>query len=462
MKSKTFTLPPICTTGTSNTFSIGNLSSRARFGIVLALTLAVCAGCGATATSRSSESTDRTSNTNNSSNSDNINTTTNPDVLYAALDLDDLPGNRGSDSIGPFQLPALPETTQSVTISTTGFQAGIDITAACQTPGTEVTVPDAAGRIGNLDIGYSSDCDITFGYGVVIDLVYVGHLPGPQVAPSRRIRVRGGRIGGIIVDPGTTDIIFDSVIVDNDVNGAANRRSIGVYLRANNVASVERLAFVNSVIRMLPTVNGTTTSGAAYMGDRTRDVLFANNNIVTAGNNNSWGFRLSGAHNFIVMDNVIRVSHHKLIRMNDHEVDYVFVKGGIWIREDSQSSGGPAINDSFQQLGDDGTDNIYIHDTEVYLLSPVPVGFGSTYGPGQNGNYWEAHNITWHALNDTIISDNDLTTFENTCTNSGVNCDYGIGTHTYIYNPGLTFPANPWNTLPALPEDNPDLLPPAP
>lgn len=296
-----------------------------------------------------------------------------PHPQYPSLDLDTLPG-AGGGAIGAYTPPTLPTTTRTVTISSTGIQAASDILSECQTGGAIVTVPNAAGDIGVVTIGNADDCDLIFGDEVVIGRAVIGNLSGNVLAPSQRIRVRGGRFGGIHVYPGTTDIVFDSVIVDNNVNGAANRQNVGVYLRATDLASVERLAFVNSVIRMLPTLpSGTRTDGAAYMGDRTRNIAFANNNIVTAGNDASWGFRLNGAHNTIIMDNVTRVSFHKLIRMNGYEVDYVYVKGGIWMREDTQSSAGGFNNDSFQQLGDDGTENIYIHDTEVYLRSPTPV-----------------------------------------------------------------------------------------
>ena len=329
--------------------------------------------------------------------------------------------------------------------------------AACKKPGTAVTVPDSAGRIGGIDIGNVTDCDITLGYGVVLDFIYMGHLPGSKIAPSHRVRVRGGRIGAIWVDPGSTDIVFDSVVVDNDVNGAPNRRGGAIFLAANSSSdSVNRFGFVNSMIRMLPVDAAGFQDGNAYIGDRARNVFFANNNIITAGNRNSWAFRVQGGYNFIAVDNAIRVSYHKLIRMNTYLVDYVYVKGGIWMRENTTSPVG-TLNDSFQDVGGDGTDNIFIHDTEVYNRSDLPMGFGASFFPEQNGKSWEARRISWHAVDSSVISDNRLLSFENGCAPTAV-CDYGIGTHTYDYDPTLNFPTNPWRNLPALPEDNPDNL----
>jgi len=68
-----------------------------------------------------------------------------PHPLYPPLDLDTLPAPGGAAS-GPYEPPTLPTTTTTVTITTTGAQAKNDLLAACQTKGTAVTVPDAAGR----------------------------------------------------------------------------------------------------------------------------------------------------------------------------------------------------------------------------------------------------------------------------------------------------------------------------
>jgi hypothetical protein len=387
----------------------------------------------------------------------------NPHPLYPPLDLDTLPGNKGG-AVGPYEPPVLPTTNSTVMISTTGQQAKTDILAACNTPGTAVIVPDAAGRVGILDFGNVNDCDITLGPAVIADLVYIGHLPGPQVAPSHRIRIRGGQIGHIMVDPGSSDIVFDGVILNNAVVPPAQRTGLAIYLINNGAEIVNRFAFVNSILRMvatLPDGNG-NMDGGAYIGAAARNVFFANNNMVTAGNRNSWGFRIGGGDNFIIVDNTIRVSFHKLIRMNDGPVDYVYVKNGIWMRENTLTAQGMNLNDSFAQLGDLGTDNVYIHDPTVYLLSPAaPVSFGASFGPGQMGKSWEARNIAWHALAANVVSDTVLMNYASNCP-AGATCDYGIGTHSYQYDANLAFPANPWRDLPTIATDDPDDQPIAP
>jgi hypothetical protein len=386
----------------------------------------------------------------------------NPHPLYPALDLDTLPGGGGGAT--PYQPPTLPMTSQTIMIESIGSQAGLDVIAACQMGGVAVEVPDGAGNIGILDLGNVEDCDILLGPGVVVQLVYVGHLPGPTVAPAHRVRIRGGQIGSVMADPGSSDIVFDGVIINNAVLSPAQRSGTAIYLIDDGQgAIVERIAFVNSIIRMVatePSPEG-DSDGCAYLAGNARDVFFANNNVVTAGNRNSWGFRISGGENYIFIDNSVRVSFHKMIRMNDGPVSYVYVKNGTWMREATLTSGGLEINDSFAQLGDLGTDEVFIHDPELYLLSAEPVVFGASIGPGQVDKLWEARNMHWHARDAGVVDDNLLMAYQDGCID-GATCDYGIGTHTYDYDANLVFPSDPWRELPTIDEDDPDAQPIAP
>jgi hypothetical protein len=384
---------------------------------------------------------------------------TRPHPLYPALDLDTLPGPGGAVS-GAYEPPMLPETTRTVMVTTTGGQARADLAAACQMAGTAVTVPSSAGRIGTVDFGNVTDCDVTLGADVIADLVYVGHLPGPTVAPAHRVRIRGGQIGYIMVDPGSTDIVFDGVTVNNAVVPPAQRVSTGIYLIDSGGEVVERFAFVNSVLRMVATLpdGGGASDGCAYLAGNARNVLFANVNIVTAGNRNSWAFRISGGDNFLIVDSTVRVAFHKMIRMNDDPVDYVYVKGGVWMRQDSTGAAGEMFNDTFAQIGDSGTDHVYIHDTTVYLESTDPLYFGATNGPGQVAKSWQVRGVAWHAPSASVVSDTILQQHQSNCSVGG-SCDYGVGTHSYDYASPLVLPDDAWRSLPGLAEDDPDALP---
>jgi hypothetical protein len=374
--------------------------------------------------------------------------------LYPSLDLDTLPGPGGAAS-GPYTPPTLPTTTRSVTVTTIGTQARVDLQAACQTLGTAVEVPSGAGRIGSLDLGNSSDCDISLGDGVIIDQLFLGHLPGPTTAPIQRVRIRGGQIGSVLVDPGSTDIVLDGVIINNAVLPPGARNTTGIYL----VNDVARFAVVNSIIRMIAVpATGGDTDGCAYLAGTSRDIFFANNNVVTDGNHNSWGFRISGGDNFLAVDNTVRVSFHKLVRMNDGAVDYVYIKGGTWMREATLTASGAELNDTFQQLEDYGTDDVYVHDVAIHLQSTQPAGFGATSGPGQVGKTWEARRLHWHAADAAVISDATLTGYQAGCA-AGATCDYGIGTHQYTYASPPVLPTNAWRSLPSIAVDDPDLQP---
>jgi hypothetical protein len=254
--------------------------------------------------------------------------------------------------------------------------------------------------------------------------------------------------------------VFDGVIVNNAVVTPAQRSGTGIYLIGDTSSYVERFAFVNSILRMVETLpdGSGNTDGCAYLAGNAHDVFFANDNIVTDGNRNSWGFRIGGGKNFIAVDDAVRVSFHKLIRMNDGPVEYVYVEGGRWMREATLTAGGLAINDSFAQLGDLGTDEVYVHDTEVHLLSPETVGFGMSNVPSQAGRRWEARRIAWFARNADVVSDAVLGAYASFCP-SGAECDYGLGTHTYAYDANVAFPASPWRDLPTIANDDPDALP---
>jgi hypothetical protein len=382
-----------------------------------------------------------------------------PHPNYPSLDLDTLPGT-GGGALGPYTPPTLPATTRSVTVTSTGSTARDDLQTACQAPGTAVSVPAAAGRIGVVNLGDVSDCDVSLASAVIIDTLVIGSLPGPMEAPAHRIRIRGGQVGSMLVIGGSSDLVFDGVAFDNGVVPSGSRTGTAMYMPTGSDPAdvVERVVVVNSIIRMVGVAAGNgDIDGTAYLGARTRDLMFANNNIVTAGNRNSWGFRLSGADNTLLVDNTVRVSFHKLVRMNDAPVDYVYIKGGTWMRESTLTSSGMLLNDSFAQIGST-TDQVYIHEPAVYLLPDAPVSFGMTFDPMQSGKRWEARRIRWFARSAGVIDDARLMSLAGGCV-SGATCDYGIGTHAYSYDASLALPAAPWRDLPAFTNDDPTARP---
>lgn len=379
--------------------------------------------------------------------------------LYPALDLATLPGSGGGAN-GPYRPPVLPCTTRSANVTGTGTAAGSQLRAECAIAGSAVEVPSAAGRIGVINLGDVEDCDIALGSEVVIDFLVIGSLPGPTHAPSRRIRVRGGQIGSMLVVGPSSDIVFDGVAINNGVVPSASRPGAAIYLAPGPGSGqfVDGFAVVNSFIRMVPVASGADLDGAAHLSDRAGNQFFANNNIVTAGNRNSWGFRFDGGDNLLVVDNTVRVSFHKLIRMGAQPVDYVYVKGGVWMREATSTAGGLMLNDAFAQLSST-TDRVYVHGPEVYLLAPTQVSFGASVNPAQAGRGWQVRDMVWHAVSADAVSTQWIQTLEDLCIGIGGLCDYGVATHGFHYDPALVFPADPWRDLPDFADDDPDALP---
>lgn len=383
-----------------------------------------------------------------------------PHPLYPALDLSTLPGAGGAAS-GPYLPPVLPCTVRSVAVSASGAAAGVQLRNECATAGTAVQVPSAAGRIGVINLGHVEDCDITLGSAVVINFLVIGSLPGPAHAPSHRIRIRGGQIGSVLAIGPSSDIVFDGVAINNGVVPSASRSGTGIYLPAGPGPAdvLDRFAVVNSFVRMVAVASGGELDGTAHLSGRARNLFFANNNIVTAGNRNSWGFRISGGDNVLIVDNSVRVSFHKLVRMNDDPVDYVYIRGGTWMREATLTSGGQLFNDSFAQLSGSTTNRIYIHDPAVYLLADAPVSFGASIEAAQAGRSWHARGIAWHARNSGVISAARMQMLQDLCTGIGGLCDYDAASHSYSFDPALSFPSSPWRNLPAFADNDPDALP---
>jgi hypothetical protein len=383
-----------------------------------------------------------------------------PHPDYPALDLARLPAEGGAES-GPFMVPSRPQTNRVVTIEDSGSAAGSALRNECEAGAVEVQVPSAAGAIGVVNLGNVEDCDVSLGADVVISFLVIGSLPGPQHAPSHRIRIRGGQIGSVMIVGGSSDVIFDGVAINNGAVPSNSRSGTGMNLPPGPDPDdvVERVAVVNSFIRMVAVAFGDDFDGNAFLGVRARNLLFANNNIVTGGNRNAWGFRLSGGENILLVDNAVRVSFHKLVRMNDHPVDYVYIRGGVWMREDTLTSGGLLFNDAFAQLGGSTTDRIHIHRPVVYLQPDAPAAFGASIDTVQAGRSWSVCGIDWHVFDDSAMSDARLTTLENACSNVGGLCDYGVGTHSYTYDQNLEFPVNPWRDLPGFENNDPDQLP---
>lgn len=389
--------------------------------------------------------------------------TANPHPQYPALDLARLPGY--GTSLFSYQAPQLPVTNRSVTLGSTGLSAGSQLVNECRQGNVSITVPNSAGDIGVVVLAGAADCDIMLGDSVRVQSLTLCRLANsfcfesnpPPLQPAQRVRIRGGQIGAVSLFHGASDVIFDRVVINNGVMPSSNRSQTAVLMSEAN-----RVAIVNSLIRMVPVdMGGGVFDGAGFMTENARNVMVANSNLVTAGNRNRWGFRLSGGSNWILLDNAVKVSHHKLVRLNDHDVGYVYIKGGVWMRD------GPAATnlvDSFANIGSGTrTGPVYVHDVSVHI-SPDggPIIFGASANAGQINTRWEARRIHWFARHSGVVSDSVLSNLVDTHCGTDDVCDYGVGTHTYSYSAGLAMPASPWREIDGFANSNPDQLPIAP
>lgn len=381
---------------------------------------------------------------------------------YPALDLRTLP--LYGTAAFTYEVPQFPNTNRSVTISTTGAQAAAELVSQCTQGNVAITVPDSADDIGSVVFNGVHDCDITLGPNVRIQNLMLCRLTStycfdnsaPTLQVTQRVRVRGGQLGAVAASYNASDIVLDGVIINNGIMPSNSRNHLAV-----NLVDANRVAIVNSLIRLVPKDMGSGVfDGTGFLAVRTRNVLVANNNMVTAGNRNSWAFRLGGGANWIITDNTVRVSHHKLVRINDADVDYVYIKGGVWMRDGDPTE---ILVDSFANIGSNtNTDHVYVHDATVYL-SPaggqVIFGAGGTASDNQVNGLWEARRIHWIARHANVVSDAVLTNLANGYCGADDNCDYGIGTHTYTYDSGLTLPTNAWRTISGFASSDPDQLP---
>jgi hypothetical protein len=388
-----------------------------------------------------------------------------PHPLYPALDLDTLPGS-GGGAIGPYQPPTLPTTTRSVAITTVGPRPRATWRRPAPPPAPRSPSPTAPVASAPSIWATVDDCDLSLGAAVVIDLLYLGHLPGPTRAPSHRIRVRGGQLGAVVVDPQSTRS-------GPRRRGHQQRRRAAGAARERGDLPDRRPGARRRLRRavrgdQLDHPHGRDRARRRRQPRRLRLPGRRRPRRVLRQQQHRHRRQpqLMGLPPERRRQRALRRQHRAGVVPQDdpHErrpVDYVYVKGGTWMREATLTAGGLAINDSWAQLGDLGTDHVYLHDPTVWLASSEPVVFGASPGPGQAGKRWEARRIAWHARSAAVVSDAHLQGLADTCAASAT-CDYGFGTHRYTYDPALTLPTTAWRDLPTIALDDPDQQPIAP
>jgi hypothetical protein len=371
---------------------------------------------------------------------------TEPHPLYPPLDLRTLPLH-GSQAFS-YRAPQLPGAVRNVTVAS---RAALE--RECDTVTGRVAIDVAADLLGQGPIFLrGTDCDLTLRPDVRIATL--------MLEPSvRRLRVRGGQIGSVSTrGPGITDVVFDGVVFNTGLLAPSARPSMIFTLR-----DLRRLAIVRSLGRAAPTVsvtNGSNIDGGVFYVERVHDVLIAGSNFACAdtANANGWFARIESGGNWLLVDTMVKVYFHRMIRLSDLvggaglQFDYLVVRGGAFMhaRRDStvdQMSAGGA------------SDHVYLEDVTFYVDEPTTnrVFFGAQFSSRQTTRLWQATGLRWHARSSAVVSDAVLAGLERMA-RPGEFLRYRLGAPTYAYHPGgVPFPA--WQQVAAFADSNPEDLP---
>jgi hypothetical protein len=352
-----------------------------------------------------------------------------PHPLYPALDLATLPlyGTQGFT----YEPPALPNVTRSVTVAT---RAELESECALATGGVHIDVAADLLAEGQVSL-QGSDCDIALLDGARIAALYLAGTP-------QRVRLTGGQIGAVSnMGVGVSDIVFDGVAFNTGLLPAANRPGMIFTLR-----NVSRLAIINSIGRAAPTanaVNGGNIDGGGFYAQDVNDVLLANNNFACAdtATANGWFARIETGSNWLVIDNMVKVYQHKMIRLSDFhngggpQFDYLVARGGTWMHATYETM--------FDQMSHGGeSDHVFIEGVAFYVDDDThhQVTFGAQLD-NQLTRSWHGTDLHWYARSERTVGDAVLAQQEARA-RPGEDLRYRLGAPSYTYQPeGVTFPA---------------------
>jgi hypothetical protein len=238
---------------------------------------------------------------------------------------------------------------------------------------------------------------------------------------------------------------------------AANRPGMIFTLR-----NLSRLAIVNSIGRAAPTANaanGGNIDGGVFYAQDTHDVLLANNNFACAeaATANGWFARIETGSNWLVVDNMVKVYFHKMIRLSDFhngagpQFDYLVARGGSWMHTHYET-----MYDQMEHGGE--SDNVFIEDVSFYVDEPTghQVTFGAQFSQ-QLTRRWHATDLHWHARSEQVVGDAVLAQNEARA-REGEDLQYRLGSPTYRYQPdGVLFPV--FQPIGSFADSDPEHLP---
>ena len=256
----------------------------------------------------------------------------NPNALYSALDMDDIPFHNGSGAWGAqlaFQTATPPTITSDVNVTTVA-----ELQTACSTPGTRATL--TADITGGNVTGDMTDIEIVVPNGRILNGTVFGTYNGSTVLTRMRFTKASGDsgIGGqmhMIQLYGATarDIIVDGLQLSATLGGQGLP-----FFFDGQFLDTERVAILRNRIK----------SDSATYGYGVPHLLIAGNSAYhdanNADNSGDWGYRISSAGPAIFFENDTRGNNYSPLRFHPRDgsaLQYAWCSGNTFVNNDTVS-----------------------------------------------------------------------------------------------------------------------------
>ncbi len=357
-----------------------------------------------------------------------------PHRLYPALHVETLP-LFGTPAF-TYEVPMLPVTTRVVVVD--------DAPSLATECGNGEAVVNVVGDLAATTILGSYDCDVVLGPN--------NSIASLSIRDSRRVRVRGGKVGYFIVQ-NTNDVVIDGVTV----NSGAFPEPRPAYLFSGN--AVDRLAIVNVLGRA---ARNSSDNGAAFWVHRWQNVLVAKSNFAidpdTTGE--AWFARIEAAANWLFVDVQAKVFRDRLLYLgNDapgfqRPISYVVVRGGAYV-----NAGELATFLNFSRPGETCINGVFLEGVSFFLDAPAASSSALEFGERSSEQLtfrWDATDTQWHTRSCAGVSSRVMSARE-ALAGSNEALRYELGEPRYFQHPnGVPYPE--WQAIAGITDSNPEHL----
>jgi|SoiMethySBSTD1v2_1073268.scaffolds.fasta_scaffold06434_2 hypothetical protein len=357
-----------------------------------------------------------------------------PHRLYPALRVETLP--LFGTAAFTYEVPMLPATTRVVIVDDAPSLAN-----ECANGEAFVNV---IGDLAATTIASSYDCDVVLGPKASIASL--------TLLDSRRVRVRGGKVGYFVVQR-TNDVVIDGVTVDS----GAFPEPRPAYLFSGD--AVDRLAILNVLGRA---VRNSSDNGAGFWVRRWQNVLVAKSNFATDPDTTgeSWFARIEAAANWLFVDVQAKVFRNRLLHLGNDQpgyqrpISYLVVRGGAYMNAGELAT---FVNSS--RPGETCVDGVFLEGVSFFLDAPAASGSALGFGESSSGQLtfrWDATDTHWHTRSCAPVSSRVMNAKEAL---AGPNeaLRYQLGEPRYFQHPnGVPYPE--WQAIAGITDSNPEHL----